>query len=125
MNKPLYITSSDAFRMYGNHSYLSGWSNVTNNRDWVIGIPNVNVKQLLIMNEKLEGIYLQSGSRTGNTNLGQHKIFTNSNGISLRRGGITISDALIIAGEIGATNSSDANFYINGNGINNINIDAG
>ena len=66
MSKPLYITSTDAFRMYENHSYLSGWSNVTNNRDWVIGTPNVNVKQLLIMNERLEGIYLQSGSRTGN-----------------------------------------------------------
>jgi hypothetical protein len=76
------------------------------------------------MNEKQEAIYLISGSRSsGNRNLGQNKLFTNSNGISLRRGGITISDALVTVGEIGPT-GSDNNFYINGNSTNNIIIDS-
>ena len=48
MSKPLYLTGSDILRLYGNHSYISGWSTTTSNRDWVIGTPNVNVKQLLI-----------------------------------------------------------------------------
>ena len=59
MSKALYITGTDVLRFYGNHSYFSGWSNVTNNRDWVIGTPNVNVKQLWIANEKQDGIYLK------------------------------------------------------------------
>ena len=125
MNKPLYITSTDALRLYGNYSNLSGWSNVTNNRDWLIGTPNTNIKQLLIKNEKLEGIYLQSGSTATNTNLGQNKIITNSNGISLRRGGITVNDTQYTAGEIGATGTgTDTNLYINGNGTNNVIIDS-
>ncbi len=69
-------------------------------------------------NEKLDGIYLQTGSRTGNTNLGQNKIITNSNGISLRRGGITAGDTEVIVGEIGPL--TDSHLRINGNSTNNI-----
>jgi len=123
MSKPLYLTGTDILRLYGNHSYISGWSTTTSNRDWVIGTPNVNIKQLLIRNEKLEGIYLQAGSRTGNTNLGQNKIITNSNGISLRRGGITAGDTEITVGEIGAL--TDGNLRINGTSTNNIILSSG
>ena len=125
MNKPLYITSVDALRLYGNHGYISGWSNGTNTRDWVIGTESPNVKKLLILNEKLEGIYLKTGSRTGNANLGQNKIVTHSNGISLKRGGITSGDTEVTVGEIGATNTTDSNFYINGNSTNNIYMSSG
>jgi hypothetical protein len=68
---------------------------------------------------------IQAGSRTGNTNLGQNKIITNSNGISLRRGGITPGDTEVIVGEIGATGISDNFFRINGNGTNKIVLDSG
>lgn len=123
MSKALYITGTDVLRFYGNHSYFSGWSNVTNNRDWVIGTPNANVKQLWIANEKQDGIYLRTGSRVGNTNLGQNKIITNSNGISLRRGGITAGDTQITVGEIGAL--TDGNLRINGTSTNNIILSSG
>jgi hypothetical protein len=85
----------------------------------------IYIKQLWIANEKEEGIYLRTGSRSGNTNLGQNKIITYSNGISLRRGGITSGDALITVVEIGATNSSDGNLYINGNSTNDIVLSSG
>ena len=74
-------------RLYGNHSFISGWSTTRSNRDWFFGTANVNNKQLIMRNEKLEGIYIQAGSRTGNANLSQNKIITNSNGISLRKRG--------------------------------------
>jgi hypothetical protein len=125
MNKPLYITGADAFRMYGNHSYLSGWTTSGNTRDWYFGTEAPNVKRLVMQNEKQEGIYLRTGSRSGNTNLGQNKIITHSNGISLRRGGITAGDPEVIVGEIGATGISDSFFRINGNGTNKIVIDSG
>ncbi len=51
MNKSLYIAAADAFRMYGDHSYLSGWNNVTNNRDWCIGTDFNNAKRLVLQNE--------------------------------------------------------------------------
>jgi hypothetical protein len=123
MSRPLYITGTDILRLYGNHSYFSGWSNVTNNRDWVIGTPNNGIKQFWIANEKQDGIYLRTGSRVGNTNLGQNKIITNSNGISLRRGGITAGDAEITVGEIGAL--TDGNLRINGTSTNNIILSSG
>lgn len=124
MSKPLYITSVDAFRMYGNHSYLSGWATSGNTRDWYFGTEAPNVKRLVMQNEKQEGIYLRTGSRSGNSNLGQNKIVTHSNGIQLRRGGITLNDNPIIIGEIGGINT-DSHFYINGNGTNNITVDSG
>jgi hypothetical protein len=46
MNKPLYITSVDALRLYGNHSYISGWANTGNTRDWYFGTRSPNVKNL-------------------------------------------------------------------------------
>jgi hypothetical protein len=126
MSKPLYITSVDAFRMYGNHNYMSGWDNQNNTRDWYFGTGSPNIKKMVLQNEKQEGIYLQSGSSATNTNLGQNKIVTNSNGISLRRGGISLNDTLYIAGEIGALGTgTDATFYINGNSNNNIVINSG
>ena len=72
-----------------------------------------------------EGIYLQTGSISGNANLGQNKIITNSNGISLRRGGISAGDNVVTVGEIGATNTSDSHLYINGNATNNILVNSG
>ena len=57
--------------------------------------------------------------------MGQNKIITNSNGISLRCGGISAGDNVVTVGEIGATNTSDSHFYINGNGVNNISINSG
>ena len=125
MNKPLYITSPEALRIYGNHGYISGWSNVTNNRDWYLGTDFANTKRVVLQNDKLEAIHLRSGSRSDNTNLGQNKIITHSNGISFRRGGITAGDALITVGEIGATSTNDTFFRINGNGTNAIALDSG
>ena len=72
--------------------------------------------------KKTDGIYLQTGSRTGNSNLGQNKIITYSNSISLRRGGLTFNDDLVTVGEIVAI--TDTNFRINGTSTNNIIIDA-
>ena len=73
-------------------------------------------------NDAQEGIYLRTWTRSENTNVGQNKIVTYSNGIKLKRGGLT--DTLITVGEIGGTNTNN-NFYINGNGVNNIIIDSG
>ena len=50
----------------------------------------------------------------------QNKIVTYSNGISLRRGGLTAGDTEVIVGEIGATGIADTFFRINGNGTNKI-----
>jgi hypothetical protein len=91
----------------------------------MIGTPSANIKQLLISNEKEEGIYLRTGSRSGNTNLGQNKIYTNALGISFRRGGITSGDPQVTAGEIGAVDPLNGNFYINGTGTNSIYINSG
>jgi hypothetical protein len=91
----------------------------------MIGTPSANIKQLLISNEKEEGIYLKTGSRSGNTNLGQNKIYTNALGISFRRGGITSGDPEVTAGEIGAVDPLNGNFYINGTGTNSIYINSG
>ena len=81
--------------------------------------------RLMISNYTLGETVIQAGSRTGNTNLGQNKIITNSNsnGISLRRGGITAGDAQITVGEIGAL--TDGNLRINGNSTNNIILNSG
>jgi hypothetical protein len=123
MNKPIYVSSNEGLRMYGGHGFISSFP-VSGLRDYYIGTPSTNNKKLTLQNEKVEGIYLQTGSRTGNTNLGQNKIVTYSNGIQLRRGGITINDDPIIIGEIGGINT-DAHLYINGNGTNNIYVNSG
>jgi hypothetical protein len=77
----------------------------------------------MISNYTLGETVIQAGSRTGNTNLGQNKIITNSNGISLRRGGITAGDTEINVGEIGGL--TDGNLRINGNSTNNIILNSG
>ena len=117
-------------RMTGTNNYISGWSSSTNNRDWFIGADTANVKKLILQNEKAESIYLQTGSRTGtaytaNTNLGQNKVVIHGLGISLKRGGITLNDAEITAGEIGAIDPLNSNLYINGNSTNDIYINSG
>ena len=121
-SKPIYSNTPDALRIYGDHNYISGWSNTTNSRDWILGTILPNSKQCFLTNDAEEGIYLRTGTRSGNTNVGQNKIVTYSNGIQLKRGGLT--DTLITVGEIGGTNTNN-NFYINGNGVNNIVIDSG
>lgn len=127
MNKPLYVTFPEAFRIYGNHGYISGWDSANNTRDWYFGTDFAGTKRIVLHNDKQDAIHIRSGSRTGNTNLGQNKIITHSNGISLRRGGITAGDNLLTVGEIGATGTvnTDATFYINGNATNNIVVDSG
>jgi hypothetical protein len=127
MNKPLYVTFPEAFRIYGNHGYISGWDSANNTRDWYFGTDFAGTKRIVLHNDKQDAIHIRSGSRSGNTNLGQNKIITHSNGISLRRGGITGGDNLLTVGEIGATGAvnTDATFYINGNATNNIVVDSG
>ena len=56
---------------------------------------------MVLQNQREEGIYLQTGTRSGVAGLGNNKISTYSNGIYLRRGGI--NTALVVGGEIGAT----------------------
>ena len=130
MSKPLYISSADALRLYGPFSYISGWdSGSPNTRDWYVGTQSNN-KQLRIANEKAEGIYLQTGSRTGNiitanSNLGQNKVVIHGLGISFKRGGISLNDNLISAGEIGALDPLTSHLYITGNGTNEVHINSG
>ena len=126
MNKPLRITTNgECLRTIGNHTYWAGYDTTNTTRHFAIGKEGITSNRLMISNNTLGETVIQAGTRTGNTNLGQNKIITNSNGISLRRGGITAGDTQITVGEIGATNSSDSNLYINGNGTNNISIDTG
>ena len=127
-SKPLYVTGTDAIRMYGNISYISGWNTQFNTIDWFLGREHANIQRLVLQNLKAEEIYLKSGSTVYSTNLGTNKIVTHSGGIQLKRGGLTAGDTEITLGEIGAVNPSyvpDATLYINGNGTNNIAINSG
>ena len=125
MNKPLRITTNgECLRTIGNHTYWAGYDTTNTTRHFAIGKEGITSNRLMISNNTLGETVIQAGSRTGNTNLGQNKIITNSNGISLRRGGITAGDTQITVGEIGGINT-DAHLYINGNGTNNITIDTG
>jgi len=125
MNKPLRITTNgECLRTIGNHTFWSGFDTANTTRHFAIGKEGVSSNKLMVSNYTLGETVIQAGSRTGNTNLGQNKIFTYSNGISLRRGGITLNDNLITVGEIGGLNT-DAHFYINGNATNNIIVDSG
>ena len=92
-------------------------------RHFAIGKEAPASNRLMISNYTLGETVIQAGSRTGNTNLGQNKIITNSNGISLRRGGITAGDTQITVGEIGAL--TDGNLRINGTSTNNIILNSG
>ena len=125
MNKPLIITlGGECLKTAGSYTFWSGYDEF-GTQHFLIGKQTHNSNRLMI-NNYLEGeIVLRSGSRSENTNLGQNKIITHSNGISLRRGGIT-GDSEIIVGEIGATGiGDDKNFYINGNSSNNFIVDSG
>ena len=127
MNKPIYVTSeADCVRMIGNQVFFTGWNITQTTRHFAIGKETSTGSRMIIINNMEGELLLTSGKRSGNANFGQNKIITQSTGISLRRGGRT--DAEIIVGEIGATggaSGTDANLYINGNGVNNINIDSG
>ena len=124
MNKPIYVTSeADCVRMIGNQVFFTGWNLTQTIRHFAIGKETATGSRMIVINNMEGELLLTSGKRSGNANFGQNKIITQSTGISLRRGGRT--DAEIIVGEIGATNTTDANLYINGNGVNNIYIDAG
>ena len=109
--------------MYGTHGFISGWSSTTNDRDWYWGTDFAGTKRVVLHNDKQDAIHIRIGGRVGNTNLGQNKIITHSNGISFRRGGITEGDNLITVGEIGAI--SDTNLRINGTSTNNIILSSG
>ena len=128
MNKPIYVTSeADCVRMIGNQVFFTGWNLTQTIRHFAIGKETTTGSRMIVINNMEGELLLTSGKRSGNANFGQNKIITQSTGISLRRGGRT--DAEITVGEIGATGGTstppDANLYINGNGVNNINIDAG
>ena len=124
-NKPLYITTNgECLRTIGNYTFWSGFDTANTTRHFAIGKETSTSNRLMVSNYTLGETVIQAGSRTGNTNLGQNKIITNSNGISLRRGGLTAGDTEVIAGEIGATGAG-ANLRIDGNGSNNIIISAG
>jgi hypothetical protein len=129
MNKPIYMSSNEGLRMYGGHGFISSFP-VSGLRDYYIGTPSTNNKKLTLQNEKAEGIYLQTGSRTGNantanSNLGQNKVVIHGLGISLKRGGITLNDEEITVGEIGALDPLNRNLYITGNSTNDIHINSG
>ena len=128
MNKPIYVTSeADCVRMIGNQVFFTGWNIPQTIRHFAIGKETATGSRMIVINNMEGELLLTSGKRSGNANFGQNKIITQSTGISLRRGGRT--DAEITVGEIGATGGTsatpDANLYINGNGVNNIYIDAG
>ena len=125
MNKPLVISlNGECLKTNGAHTFWSGFDTGGTTRYFAIGKESNTSNRLMISNYTLGETVIQAGSITGNTNLGQNKIITNSNGISLRRGGITLGDTLITVGEIGPT-GADNHLYINGNGVNNITINSG
>ena len=59
MNAPIYMSSNEGFRMYGDHGFISSYP-VSGPRDYYNGTPTSSSKKLTLQNEKSEGIYLQT-----------------------------------------------------------------
>ena len=110
----------------GIYTSVTGSSN-SSERVWLIGNEGEN-RKLFITNDYVEGIYLKCGAKsTSDPSKGWQPLNIFSNGVNLYRGGTETGNTQSYIGSWGPNQSSptDNNFYIGGNGVNNLLLNSG
>jgi len=124
MSKPLKINyTGTGLQLNGNTTNIKGMDNDGTNNSWFLGEDVMN--RLTITNFNQDGIHLRSGAKASNNpSLGWQPLRIYSLGVSLYRGGTETGNTETFIGNYGANQVSptDNNFYISGNGANNVNI---
>jgi hypothetical protein len=124
MSKPLIINNTGtSLQMNGNTVNIKAKDFYGIDDKWFMG--NDVIERLTITNYENDSIYLRSGCKSDiDGTLGWKPLKIYSLGVSLYRGGTETGNTETFIGTYGANQVSptDNNFYISGNGANNVNI---
>jgi len=124
MSKPLIINySGEGLKMNGNATNIGAYGIDGIDKNWFLG--NEIAGRLALTNYDNDSIYIRSGAKASNDpSLGWKPLNIHSIGVNLYRGGTETGNTQTYIGKIGPnqSNFSDNNFYINGNGADDVNI---